>query len=219
MAKRKSLKNEVTDYLKQAGGATIFWGCTTFALSRYTDMQVDWMFPFIVGPVTPILYRVLDGFKMPPQPSISVGISSSMQSQKRGLFASAVHWSSTGAYDSRRGNDGYISRKIRYDEPLRNQLFWDVQLGNRLQPVRVFEDNLHRFVASVSKRQRNGLPPFSRNYFKRQWPEPEYNAMVQVLWSCQLIYNRGQGASGKLTVLTPYAAMWQVKTTYSSLLH
>lgn len=215
MAKRKSLKNEASDYLRQVAGTGILLLGTSALIDIFTDVSVNYWLPVITAPMIPVLYRVLDNHKMAPRPSISVGTT--FQSQKRGLFASTVRWSNTGTYNSRRGNDGYVSRKIRYDTPTPTQLFWDVQLSNRLQPIRIFEDDLHRFVNQASRRQRSNLPTFSRNYFARQFGEPEYNAMMQILWYCQLIYNRGQGTSGKLTVLTPYAVMWQVKNTYTAL--
>jgi len=212
--KRKSIKNEVRDFLFQSFYSVVLAEGISILLS-YKGYEYNPLPPAVLA-VSFVSLQKLGAFNRRPQPGISFGLK---PTNRPGVLASAVRWSTGGLYDSRRANDdiprGY---KIRYDEPVSNQLYWDVQLGNRLQPVRVFEDDLHRFISKVSKRQRNGLPPFSRNYFKRQWAEPEYNAMMQILLSCDLVYNRGQGASGKLSVLTPYAAIWAVKNTYTALL-
>lgn len=199
MAKRKSLRNEAIDYLKTAAGATIFWGGVSIALNRYTDTQVDWMLPFIVGPVTPILYRVLDGFKLPQSPSISVNVAHAKPA--RGILSSATSWSVGGFGQQRKAPTN--TRTIRYDEPLSEVYEWTVQLPHRHEPVTVDETDLYAIIQAASRRQRSGEShPLSRNYFTRKYRPPfraaEYEAAIMVMRVCGLIRNRSGGTSGKL---------------------
>ena len=190
MARRKSIKTELKEYSLQTVYSVIFVGLSAWGFNRYTDSQIDWLFPLIVGPALPIVLRVLDSprLKMRPQTSFAFGYVASRPSyqinKRKGLFESLVKWSD-GGYNPEPEPDRSNSYQIRYDEPKRSVFQWNVQLSNRLEPVTIDEDDLHGFVSEVSKRQRQGkYYPLARNYFTQrrrpQMSEPEYRAMIEI---------------------------------------
>lgn len=211
---RKSFKNEGKEFIWNLIYSVSITEAGVFLANRYWGYEIDYIGPLVLAIGVTSINR-LSTMRGKKQTSFTVGNTN----HTKGGFSflqSITKWSN-GSYNSSNYPPTYRTKTIKYKDPVFNELFWDVDLPERLEPIRVKEDELHTFVTSVSKRQRNRLHPFSRNYFKRQYKEVKYDAMIKILEYSHLIDNRSQGCSGELITINPYAIMWQVKTTFNLL--
>lgn len=212
----KSIKNEVKEFIWTALYSSVACEIGAIAANRYLGYNIDYIAPALIAVGVTAINRTRI-FKRSPQVAISMGFTQQHQfaSSQRGLFQSIIKWSK-GGYAQPEPLDlppNYVSRKIRYDDIVPRQIYWDVKLKNRRYPVRVFEDDLRRLVYRAAARQHNpDIPyPLSRPYFTKEFRPPfsysEYEALIWLLRSCNLIYGRQQGSSGKLYLFRPPSSL------------
>lgn len=227
MAKNTNLTQIIKTYLGSSALFAIFGEGSMLYLDNYQGIQGDYFLPLLAAATLPALPPAiglatrLGQLTEPSRPTRNYGSRRriAVNGGTRELFMNAVD-----TVESIFFSPAASTRKVKYKpKPLREFLFDGIVLGGSIGTVDIPEGQLKEFCRKVFHRQVVALHGsgriranqiFSRNYFTKQarpsTPAPEYQAMMYILVSRNLVLNRRQGAGGRLR-FTPYVTVEEAK--------